>query len=196
LPLVDCLPYKKGNNILELRKMPADAVPDKYTYAFVYEKSGEKKDFAADKLPDSTWKFVDRKQTLIEKGKNNVPVINDFSLTDSSGADVTETVMNQPEYYLLFLKELDKVDTQWLNYFKKLVADKKGKTPVYIVTSSREAADEFFNKFNMLELPVYTCDVTAIKTAARTDPTLYKMKGPVVMGKYGWADIDAGVGEK
>ena len=37
LPLVDCLPYKKGNNILELRKMPANAIPDKFDYLFVNE---------------------------------------------------------------------------------------------------------------------------------------------------------------
>lgn len=190
LPIVDCLPYKKGNNILELRKMPADAIPDKYVYSFVYEKNGENKDFTADKLPDSTWKFVDRKQTLIEKGKNNVPVINDFSLKDSAGVDVTETVMNQPEYYLLFLKALDRGEMQWVYYIKRLVASERNKTPVYIVTANKEAAQEFFNKFHMLELPIYTCDVTAIKTASRADPTLYKMKGPVVVGKYGWADID------
>ena len=34
LPLVDCLPYKKGNNILELRKMPANAIPDKFDVQF------------------------------------------------------------------------------------------------------------------------------------------------------------------
>src|SRR6185312_1680249 len=28
-PLVDCLPFKKGNNLVELRKMPANAIRDK-----------------------------------------------------------------------------------------------------------------------------------------------------------------------
>ena len=55
--------------------MPAGAIPDKYDMVFVYEKNGEKKDFKVDALPDSTWTFVDRKQTLVEKGKNNIPVI-------------------------------------------------------------------------------------------------------------------------
>ncbi len=44
LPLIDCLPYKKGNDILQLRKMPADAVQDKYDYVFVYQKNNIKKD--------------------------------------------------------------------------------------------------------------------------------------------------------
>ena len=37
-PFVDCLPFKKGKNLIELRKMPADAVPDK-------------KDFKINKMP-------------------------------------------------------------------------------------------------------------------------------------------------
>ena len=35
-----------------------------------------------------------------------------------------------------------------------------------------------------------TCDATAIKTAARANPTLYVMNGPVVQEKYSWADLD------
>ncbi|MFT3679120.1 MAG: DoxX family protein [Ferruginibacter sp.] len=191
LPVVDCLPYKKGNNILELRKMPADAIPDKFAYSFIYEKEGVKKDFTADKLPDSTWKFVDRKQTLVEKGKNNIPKINDFSLGGADGSDSTEIILSQPSYYLFFLKELNKTEPEWLYHFKKLAqrAKEQGK-PLYIVTSNTQAAHEFFNKFHMLNIPVYTTDVTAIKTAARVDPTLYDMKGPVVQGKYAWADLD------
>ncbi|HUS03345.1 MAG TPA: BT_3928 family protein, partial [Chitinophagaceae bacterium] len=78
LPVFDCLPFKKGNNILELRKMPADAISDKMDFKFVYEKKGEKKEFGQNELPDSTWTFVSRKDIVIEKGKNNVPPINDF----------------------------------------------------------------------------------------------------------------------
>ena len=70
LPLADCLPYKKGNNIVELRKMPANAVPDKYDFLFIYKKDGIQKEFKADATPDSTWEFVDRKQTLIQKTNN------------------------------------------------------------------------------------------------------------------------------
>lgn len=79
LPVKDCLPFKPGNNILELRKMPKDAIPDKYDYIFIYKKDGVNKEFTVSSLPDSTWEYVDRKQTLIP-GKNNIPLINDFIL--------------------------------------------------------------------------------------------------------------------
>jgi len=38
LPVVDCLPYKKGNNITDLRKVPANAIPDSSVILFVYKK--------------------------------------------------------------------------------------------------------------------------------------------------------------
>ncbi len=190
LPLADCLPYKKGNNILELRKMPADAVPDKYSYSFVYEKNGVKKDFTADKLPDSTWKFADRKQTLVEKGKNNVPLINDFSLADSSGADITETVLNQPAYYLFFLNEIKADHSKWLDNFKAVLEKSKQQhMPLYVLTADTKQANLLLNVQHALNVPVYATDVTAIKTAARANPTLFIMKGPVVQAKYSWADM-------
>lgn len=192
LPVTDCLPYKKGNNILELRKMPADAVPDKFEYSFVYTKGDVKKEFNVSNLPDSSWTFVERKQTLIEKGKNNVPVINDFSLSDSTGADSTEAILNQPHYYILFLKEMDSNTAQWQKDFEAVV--NKAKTqhlPVYIVTADTRSVSNYFNSQQHLGLPVYTCDGTAIKTAARANPTLFEMKGPVVQGKYSWVDLDA-----
>ena len=77
LPLKDCLPYRKGNNILELRKMPEGAIPDQYDYIFIYEKGGVKKQFSPDNLPDSSWAFSERIQKLIAKGINNIPLINE-----------------------------------------------------------------------------------------------------------------------
>ncbi len=192
LPLTDCLPYKKGNNLLELRKMPANAIPDQFTYNFVYKKNDVSKSFGANQLPDSTWTYVDRKQTLVKKGSNNVPLINDFSLTDSSGTDVTETVLAQPgTYYLFFLKDIESNFANWQAAFA--VVHQKAlqqARPLYIVTADVSKATEFFNSQNHYGLPILSCDATAIKTAARANPTLFLLKGPVVQGKWSWADMD------
>ncbi|MBC7887829.1 MAG: DoxX family membrane protein [Ferruginibacter sp.] len=195
LPLRDCLPYKKGNNILELRKMPAGAVPDKYEYIFVYEKNGEKKDFTTDNLPDSSWKFADRKQKLVTKGINNIPAINDFSLSDSAGVNVTEAILGQPgEYYLLFLQNMNTGVRNWSAAFSNLAQKARQQNrPVYIITADKEKVNAFFNIRNVYNIPVLTSDATAIKTAARANPTLFVMKGPVVQGKYSWADIDKAI---
>jgi uncharacterized membrane protein YphA (DoxX/SURF4 family) len=192
LPVFDCLPFKKGNNILELRKMPADAVPDKMEFKFVYEKNGDKKEFGQTELPDSTWTFVSRNDIVIESGKNNVPPINDFVLNTISGTDSTETVLNNPnEYYLYFLRDIKKDTSKWLDNFRKLHSFAKQKNrSLYVVASQVSIVHQFFNQTNKFNVPVLSCDATAVKTAARANPTLYLMKGPVVQKKWGSAEID------
>ena len=195
LPLKDCLPYKKGNNIVELRKMPSNAIPDKYDLSFVYEKNGEKKEFGTDALPDSSWTFVDRKQKLTVPGKNNIPAINDFSLTTAAGNDSTDAIFNQSKtYYILFIKELQHLPAKFKEDQALAVAAAEAGIPFYIVTAQRDGAEkrfgQLFLKGTKINVPIFTCDATAIKTAARADLVLYKMKGAVVENKWGWADFD------
>jgi uncharacterized membrane protein YphA (DoxX/SURF4 family) len=193
LPLTDCLPYKKGNDILKLREMPADAVPDKYEYVFVYEKGGEKKEFNVSALPDSTWTFTERKQKLVQKGKNNVPLINDFSFTTAAGNDTTAAILGQQgEYFLLFIGYMNDYPANWdgdIRLTKELMT--KGKK-LYIITSqSKEVEKRFSNQLGSEAVPlIFTCDGTAIKTAARANPAMFRMNGPVVQQKWSWADFE------
>ena len=194
LPVRDCLPYKIGNNILELRKMPANAIPDQYAIQFIYEKNGEEKEFSAEALPDSSWEYVDRKQKLVAAGKNNTPLINDFTLTTLSGNDTTEAILSQSGiYYLLFIKDVESISEKFKADQELAVAANEKGIPFYIVTARREMIsnryDQLFLKGAKIEIPVFSCDATAIKTAARADMVLYKMKGAVVEHKWGWGDF-------
>ncbi len=194
LPVRDCLPYKIGNNILELRKMPANAIPDQYAIQFIYQKNGEQKEFSAEALPDSSWEFVDRKQKLVAAGKNNTPLINDFTLNTLSGNDTTEAILSQSGiYYLLFIKDVESISEKFKADQELAVAANEKGIPFYIVTARREMIsnryDQHFLKGAKIEIPVFSCDATAIKTAARADMVLYKMKGAVVEHKWGWGDF-------
>ena len=193
LPLADCLPYKKGNNIVELRKMPANAIPDKYDFVFIYKKDGVQKEFKADATPDSTWEFVDRKQTLTQKGSNNIPVISDFSLTTENGNDSTDAILNTAGgYYLLYIKDLETYPKDWngdIELVKNIIAQKK---EFFIVTSQLVNVKERFKnlllkeKIDIATIKFLSCDATVMKTVARVNPTLYLMNGPVVKDKYSW----------
>ncbi len=195
LPVKDCLPFKAGNNILELRKMPKGAIPDKFEYKFIYKKNGESKEFAVNALPDSTWEFVDRKQILIEKGKNNEPLINDFVLKTAMDTDSTEAILSrQGEYYLLFVKDVNLLpvapaeDQQFAVFVME-----RGKQ-VLVVSADRKSAEERYGSLAVagkkLNIPVLACDAVALKTAARNNITLYLMNGPVVKSKWGGNDIE------
>jgi uncharacterized membrane protein YphA (DoxX/SURF4 family) len=192
LPLKDCLPYKVGNNIIELRKMPANAIQDKFEYLFTYEKNGVKKEFQASAIPDSSWTFVDRKQTLIEKGSNNIPVISDFALTTESGIDSTDAILNTAgSYYLMYIKDLEDYPKNWdgdMHAIESLLVTEK---PLYIVTAQIEKVKAHFaeskdlvNKIDRIKF--LTCDATVLKTVARVNPTLYVMEGPIVKQKVSW----------
>ncbi|MEO6252239.1 MAG: BT_3928 family protein [Ferruginibacter sp.] len=189
LPVKDCLPFKTGNNILDLRKMPKDAIPDKFDYRFIYKKNGKNKEFIVTALPDSSWEFVDRKQVLVAKGENNIPLINDFTLTTQSGTDTTEALLNSSgEYYLVFIKEYPG-DEAWSATEAYMQLRDKDK-PHFIVTSQPKEINRLFNgDRNKFNVEILTCDATAIKTAARVNPTLFLMKGPVVQRKLSWADF-------
>jgi uncharacterized membrane protein YphA (DoxX/SURF4 family) len=188
LPIKDCLPYKIGNNILELRKTPADATYDKFFYSYFYKKGTEEKEFGMDKLPDSTWTFVKQaKKKLLEKGNGKVALINDFSFTTESGTDTTEAVLNQPgEYYLLFAKDFNTAKDKWYSDFKTFYANKI--PTVYLITSDVKTANQIFNIPGDFKLQIFSCDATAIKTAARVNPTLFLMKGPLIQNKWSFTD--------
>ncbi len=190
LPVIDCLPFKKGNNVLELRKMPNNAVPDKISFKFVYEKNGTQKEFDETNLPDSTWNFVKREDVILKKGSNNEPPIKDFVVNTLSGADTTEALLNQPgKYYILYFKNIEDT-SKWLDGFNAVLnTAKAANTPLYVIASQAEAVNSFFNIEHRFNLPVYSCDVTALKTASRTNPSLYLMEGPVVLEKWGRADF-------
>ena len=191
LPVKDCLPFRAGNNLLELRKMPANAIQDQYDYAFVYQKGNEKKEFRTDALPDSSWTFVERKQVLVKAGSNNVPLINDFSLTATDGSDSTEAILSQPgTYYLLFMREVPSAKGNWINDLRTFLDRNQGSRPVYIITAQREAVQKFLAANQIQPTGIYITDATAIKTAARTNPAIFIMQGPVVQAKYGYADFD------
>ena len=196
LPIADCLPYKKGNNILELQKMPGNAIPDKYDFLFIYKKDGVEKEFKADATPDSTWEFVDRKQTLIQKGSNNIPVISDFSLTTESGNDSTDAILNTAgEYYLLYIKELESYPKQWEGDIELVKNLSNRKKTFYVVTSQIAKVKNRFKDLLAKEnrdistIKFLSCDATVMKTVARVNPTLYLMNGPVVKDKYPWTDF-------
>ncbi|MEO6639214.1 MAG: hypothetical protein ABIN25_13130, partial [Ginsengibacter sp.] len=185
-------PFKKGNNLLELRMMPANAIPDKKDFKFIYKKDGQEQEFTRKNIPDSTWEFVSREDFIVEKGSNNEPPVKDFYLSTISGNDSTEAVFESTgQYYLFFLKDLSTGSEYWFNSFKSIYAKaKQSNLPFYVVATQASAAQQFFNEENSFNLPILSLDATALKTAARTNPELYLMNGPVVENKWGWADFD------
>ena len=189
LPVVDCLPYKKGNNINERMKMPANAIPDKTVITFVYEKDGKTVEFTADNFPPDfktpPYIFKNRYDKVIRKGKNNEPPIKGFVLSGQTGIDSTEIILQHPSTILAFIENFSVPVSKWKNDFEMIYSIAKSKNiPVYVVTGNMNEARDQFASTGFADIPILKCDYTAIRTAARTSPCLYLLKAGTIDGKW------------
>ncbi|RPE08284.1 DoxX family protein [Chitinophaga lutea] len=192
LPIVDCLPYKVGNNIEEKMKAPPGSTPDVYETVMIYEKDGKKQEFTVDNYPwqDSTWKYVDRKDKLIKKG-NAEPAIKDFILTDFDGNRQNDAVLKETRpVYLLLVRDVSQSGYGWEDKVNALLKQaQEGKVVVFGVTSSNKSDVELFKAQHRVEMPFLQMDGTAIKTAGRSTPCLLLLNNATIKGKWHYNDI-------
>ena len=196
LPVFDCLPFKKGNNITEKMKMPAGARPDSFAILFVYEKGGKQFEFSATELPADlgTYNFVSRKDKLIRKG-NAEPPIKGFELSGENNVDSTWFVMEQSYALLLFCENFKVPLSDWDKQFTTVYhAAVKKNIPVFLVTSEPGMAQKNLGSTIFSGIIIYKCDFTAIRTAARTNPCLYLLEKGTILEK--WSKHDFGKAEK
>ena len=190
LPVFDCLAYKKGKNIPEQMKMPANAIPDSTVITFVYEKQGKNVEFTADQFPadfDSTYKFVSRYDKIVRKGVNNEPPIKGFVLNGMSDQDSTSIVLEQPFAILVYIDNFDIPLRKWEKDITDLkVAATEKEIPVYIVTSRIDEVIEELKGTPLSDIQIFKSDNTAIRTAARTSPCIYLLGKGTILDKWSY----------
>lgn len=195
LPVVDCLPYKKGNNIAEKMQMPADAVPDSTVITFVYEKVGKQIEFTADKFPadfnGTDYKLIKRYDRIVRKGKNNEPPIKGFVLSGTTNIDSTGFVLSQPYAVLLFCSDFADGIGEWKKDFETVYKEATAKNiPVYMVTSSPNDAVAAIKGTAFAGMQVFKCDYKAVLTAARTNPCLYLLNKGTIVNKLSYKKMN------
>jgi uncharacterized membrane protein YphA (DoxX/SURF4 family) len=190
LPFADCLPFKKGNIIAEQMKIPANAIRDSFAIKFRYEKEGKPYEFAPEELPADlgTYQFKERIQKLIRKG-NAEPPIKGFTLTGLSGTDSTSAILNTPKAIIIIGESI--TAGSWMNDLKQLQASATKKhIPIYMVTADVHTAVKALQQQGIRTIPVFSCDNTAVRTAARTNPTIYILTNGSVREKRSYQQID------
>lgn len=187
LPLIDCLPFKKGADLVEGRKMPANAIPDSTVIYFTYQKEGQVVQFPANSFPadfsTSTYQFVKREDRLIRKGKNWEPPIKGFYLTGVTNIDSTDYVLSLPSAILIVVeKAKDLIDN--LPMLDRLAyKEYYPAASVFIVTAQFEETQNLLSTTRFAGWPVFKCDLKAIQTAARTSPCIYLLSNGKVIRK-------------
>ena len=184
LPIMDCLPYKIGNDIIEKMKMPLGAVPDSIAIQMEFEKNGKSYLFDANHFPenfDSTYIYKNRKEIVVQKGNGLKAAIDDFGLNSViSNTDTSAALFSNPTpYVLVFAGSIDHTKP-WEILLSSLHQKYK---LVYIVTADKTGAINLLPKENIL-----VGDITMIKTAARVWPTVFIMNGSTIMQKQSYLD--------
>lgn len=184
LPLADCLPFRKGNNIAEQMKSPPGSKPDSIVIKYVYEKGGKRYEWATNELPAdfTTYNYVDRIDKVVRKG-NADPPIKGFSLVGVTGEDSTTVVLEQPFAVLLFA--LDAPDPRWLNYARPFFERAaRSAVPLYVASTNLTETKKVFEAAGFQGTQYFNTDFTVVRTVARTTPTLLFLKKGTVVQKF------------
>jgi len=184
LPLVDCLPMKKGNDIAEQIKPPKNAIPSVYETRLVYRntKSGQLKDMSQTEFnnskiwEDTTWKWKETQTKLVQKG-TDIPNLQNFSLKTLNGFDSTEAILAYPGHSILYFvnpgNDSRLFDRNYWNIKAKQI-------PVFVITSSpADFASDTGNHYQ-----VFTTDGTVFRIGARVNPTIYLLKQGTIINKW------------
>jgi uncharacterized membrane protein YphA (DoxX/SURF4 family) len=195
IPYYDCLPYKKGTNIWEKMQPPPGATRDVFKTVMIYEKDGVKKEFDETNYPweDSTWKFVDSKSVLVQKG-NAEPVIKDFVISDYTGNDQTQQILNEKGYtFFLFIKDPQHANTANLDRIRELATTANQlNIPFYILCSaSQPVAVAFMEQHKLQGAEWMIVDGTVSKTAMRSNPGLMLLKDGTIVDKWSYRNYPA-----
>ncbi len=189
LPLVDCLPFKKGNNIQQQMQMPTGAIADSFALHFIYQKNGKELSFDQAHFPDdfdSTYIYVNRKDELVKKGNGLKAAIADFSLRTLSDTDTTTLLFDTPKFIMMMAKDFDDY-ASWEGTVNKIINQAaQDKITIVLVTADAKTANE-----KIQNIPILKCDATVMKTAARVTPTIFLMEGSTIKGKYSYRNLDA-----
>jgi len=188
LPIIDFLPFKKGNDIVEQMTIPEGKSGDVYETILVYKnkESGKTQEFDIDNIPmDDKWEWVETQNKIVKKGYK--PPLTDFILSDSAGNESGQKFLNKSGYKLLViyhsldvknLRNQEKIN----QLTKRLTED--GVVSVWGVTSSSaEYIKNFREKYNAV-LPMYHADIVLLEMMIRSNPGLMLVKDSKVIMKW------------
>lgn len=190
LPILDFRPYKIGQSIREGMVIPEGAKPTVFESIFVLEKNGEKKEFTLENYPDSTWKFIETRTIVKEKGYE--PPIHDFSMMEmESGEDVTDSVLTDKGYsFLLVAHRIEEADDSNIDLINEIYDySVEHGYRFYCLTSSPDDQIELWKDKTGAEYPFCLMDDITLKTMIRSNPGLMLMKDGTVLNKWSGGEL-------
>ena len=187
LPILDFRPYKIGTNLPAAMEIPKGAKASVFESRFIMEKNGKRQEFTLENYPDSTWKYIETRTILKEKGYE--PSIHDFSMQSLiTGEDITDSVLMDKGYtFLLVTPRIENADDSNIDLINEIydysVEHGYG---FYALTSSPDSEIELCRDKTGAEYPFCLMDDITLKTIIRSNPGLMLIKDGTILNK--WSD--------
>lgn len=196
LPVLDFLPYKKGNNLPELMHIPEGAKLDEYEtiYELKNKTTGEEKSLTDKEYlkteiwKDEDWEIIgDPKTRILSKGYE--APIGDLIINDENGFEYTDQIIDNPEYnFIIVAYDLNKTNEsalQKLNDLASKLTEEYQTRTVILTSSAYEKTAKLSEELNLTQEFLFA-DAIPLKSMVRTNPGLLLMKNGTVIDKWSY----------
>ncbi|MDA9309879.1 DoxX family membrane protein [Flavobacteriaceae bacterium] len=189
LPVIDFRAYKVGKNITKGMQTPANAPRAVYQYNWSFDVNGQQKTVinrGEDPKIDGTLLGVET--SVLQKGYE--PPIHDFSI-ERDGIDYTTQMLEEENLLVVIAYNLDVAQNDGFVAIKKVTdtAIEKGYTVIGISASSTPETEKLAAKYD-LDFKFYFCDMTALKTIIRSNPSIMSLEKGTILQKLHFNDVD------
>jgi len=200
LPLIDFLPYKVGNNITEMMKIPDGMSKDEYEQFITLKDTTLNKtiEIPVDTYSrDSTYwgtgtkyKYISISEAHLVKEGYKSP-IHDFTINTASRINILDSVLELDNYtFILISTKLENANLSNIKTINNLARWASNKKFLFIGLTSSLRED--INKFiisTQTPYMIYGCDETALKTIVRANPGIILLKKGTIVAKWHYNDI-------
>jgi uncharacterized membrane protein YphA (DoxX/SURF4 family) len=189
LPVIDFRAYKVGTNITKGMQTPADAPRAVYQYKWSFDINGQQKTVinrGEDPKIDGTLLGVET--SVLQKGYE--PPIHDFSI-ERDGTDYTTQMLEEEHLLVVIAYNLNVAQNDGFIAIKEATdtAIEKGYTVIGISASSTPETEKLAAKYD-LDFKFYFCDMTALKTIIRSNPSIMSLEKGTILQKLHFNDVD------
>ena len=202
LPIKDYRPYAVGKNIKEQMKSADELGVPGTIYANVYllenSETGEKKTMNSniyleqEVWKDEAWKIASTLPEPVVVQSGYEPPIATFVVMDADDSDVSDEILNNPNYSLMVVMyDMNRIrggnNAQKLKALSE-AADAAG-TEMFVITASPYDLYETYRHGNQLNIDFYTADEVFLKTIIRSNPGLLLLKDGEIIEKWSAASM-------
>jgi hypothetical protein len=187
LPLIDFMEWKVGNKMYNDNPLPV-----KYYLTYKNKETGETKEYLSPDYPYndsvwmSEWEFADQRVEDPNSFKGH-----DLQIMDSSGTDLTDVIIQNPDYqFILTAWDLETAEQNALAGINDLAgkAMEAGYGFVGLTSSLSEVIDSTRDRLK-LNFDIFMADDIALKMMVRANPGLLLIKEGIVIDKWHYNDF-------